>query len=100
MDEMNLKKGDEFIRISKYGKVFGVVDEIFHVTVHEEKCNYEKIQVRSTNGIVYDCSECFKVSKKLNEEEIQKRKIFFANLKRLSELKGTHHLKISSSSKE
>ena len=97
---MNLKKGDEFIRISKYGKVFGIVDEVFSSSVIDDECDYEELHVRSTNGIVYDCSECFKVSKKLNEEEIQKRKIFFANLKRLSELKGANHLKISSSSKE
>jgi hypothetical protein len=39
--ETQLKKGDTFLRISKYGKVLGVVESIFNVTTFSDECNYE-----------------------------------------------------------
>ncbi|HMZ94922.1 MAG TPA: hypothetical protein PLD56_10440 [Chitinophagales bacterium] len=85
--EIQLKVGDNFMRISKYGKVFGIVKSISQTSVVDEKCNYIKLLVESTNGVFYDYNECYKVSKILNEEEIDKRKKFLDGLKILSERK-------------
>lgn len=83
-----LKKGDTFIRFSKYGRVFGVVDMIFPTNVMAEGCDYQKLVVRSTKGVDYDYSECCKVTKILNPEEAERRKNFIAGLKVLSERKS------------
>lgn len=48
----------------------------------------ENLQVKSTNGVIYDYSECYKISKVLNEQEMETRKKLFDGLKILSERKG------------
>lgn len=68
-----LKEGDTFIRISKYGHVFGIVKSIGSKTIQsiDLKCSYTKPTVISTNGIEYDMNECYKVNKQYNEQELQ-----------------------------
>ena len=89
--ETQLKKGDTFIRISKYGKVFGVVDLIFSTKVISDDCDYEKVFVKSIRGIDYDLSECHKVTKKLSSQEIERRKILLVKLDLVSKHKYEFH---------
>jgi len=51
-----LNKDDNFIRISKYGHVFGIVKSIgvTHIQSIDHKYSYLKPTVISTNGITYD----------------------------------------------
>ena len=69
-----LNKDDNFIRISKYGHVFGIVKSIGFKTIQsvDLKCLYTKPTVISTNGIEYDMNECYKVNKQYTEEEVER----------------------------
>ena len=89
-----LKIGDEFVRKSKYGKVFGTIKSFYKTTVIDFDCNYEKIEIVSNNGILYDLSECMKVVKKLTPEEIIKRKKFLDTIEILQERKSNYHKEI------
>lgn len=81
------------MRISKYGKVFGIVKSINPTIVISEKSDYIKLIVESTNGVFYDYNECYKVSKILNEKEIDNRKKLIDGLKILSERKHLQKIK-------
>jgi hypothetical protein len=87
-----LKKGDNFIRVSKYGSVTGVVKEISETNVIAEKCNYVKLVVESTNGVFYDYNECFRITKILNDDEINNRKKFMENLDKIIKRKNSIEL--------
>ena len=83
---MQLKKGDNFIRISKYGYVFGIVKEIFE----SHSCDYTNygvmrsvFQIKSTNDVMYDYNECYKVIKFYTKEEIENFAGIYHNIKNL-----------------
>jgi hypothetical protein len=78
----NLKTGDTFIRISKYGHVFGIVKELKVEFVQSVNyaCSYARMKVVATTGVVYDLNECHKVIKQYNEEELIKLAELFKKL--------------------
>lgn len=65
-----LTKGDNFIRKSKYGTCFGIVDEVYSVFVTNLKdlCYEEHFKIKSTNGVHYDVNECFKIKNFIDKE--------------------------------
>lgn len=77
-----LQAGDNFVRFSKYGgKVFGVVESIkSSIAIHED-CNIYKLKVRSTNGVDYDYSECYKSSASFDGNQLAERKKLTDKLK-------------------
>lgn len=87
--ENQLKPGDEFVRFSKYGHVFGIVESIFSIQAIDldKKIVYAKMQVRSTNSIAYDYSECYKIITHYNDEQVQNLRKLYG---KLAELKSNH----------
>lgn len=71
-----LKPEDTFVRVSKYGHVFGEVKEITSTLVYSSKlgCSYHLAKVVSTNGVEYELAECHKVIKKYTPEQIERLK--------------------------
>jgi hypothetical protein len=78
-----LQVGDTFVRKSKYGHVFGVVESFTGSVVHsiEFECIYAYIKIKSTTGVEYDYKECQKVIKKYTPEQVVKLKELNAKLK-------------------
>ena len=85
-----LQKDDKFIRISKYGYTIGIVKEIGNKVVHsaDYKCSYFIPTITSTNGIQYELSECFKVRKEYNEQELEDLKQFITNMDKTKDFKS------------
>lgn len=74
--QFHIKEGDTFLRISKYGHVFGIVKELKVEFVQNVTyaCSYARIKVVATTGVVYDLNECFHVIKQYDPEELTKLK--------------------------
>ncbi len=71
---MQLKEGDNFIRISKYGHVFGVVKsiKIAYKDNLKLKLRLSYIKVISTNDVEYNIDEVYKIEKYYTDEEVDK----------------------------
>jgi hypothetical protein len=88
---MELNKGDKFVRVSKYGSVICEVKDIFRTYVSDFAlgCIYESWKVKSTNGVIYDYNECFKVSRLISKESCDKAKLIIKTLQeRKTQLKN------------
>ena len=85
-----LKPGDKFVRFSKYGHVFGIVESINYDSsiTCEHSFSYYNPTLRSTVGTVYDLNECFKVRKIYTPEESEKQKLLFERLRKIKENHG------------
>ena len=90
-----LQKDDTFIRISKYGHVFGKVKAIGSKTIQsvDLKCRYLKPTIISTNNIEYDMNECFKVDKQYTEDELESIKGFLERLSKIDKFASLEEVK-------
>lgn len=93
-DSEPLQAGDNFVYFSKHGgEVYGVVQEVNHVTCKSLTLNYTRVHVVSTKGNTYELGEVYKVTKTLNEEEQITRKKLFDEMQNLKSIKDLPTLK-------
>lgn len=67
--------GDRFIRYSKYGgAVFGEVASVWERNCCDLKNSivYVKVMIRTTEGVDYEASECFKIKHRMSESFVRK----------------------------
>jgi len=78
-----MQKGDNFIRYSKHGAVKGVVERVFEKKSYDlqNKVEIVKIMIRSTEGVVCDANECYKVESELTLNFCQKIRLMLLRAK-------------------